>query len=144
MQDVAVRRHRGRCQGTVFDSLVKAFMERLVPRGLLRIDVTNHFNVLNQRIDTTTVTAAGVSVATAAAAVAAAASASPVVKYPSSMATLVESTMDAGSGRNDEIEYNVMALPRQLNTVLEVLFQTHGNNNVVEGVQAKQTQLHSI
>jgi len=52
--------------------------------------------------------------------------------------------MDAGSGRNDEIEYNVMALPRQLNTVLEVLFQTHGNNNVGEGVQAKQTQLHSI
>jgi len=139
-------------QGTVFDSLVKAFMDRLglveSRVELLRTDVTNNFNALNERIDANTVAAAGVSAATAAAAAAAATSAAlaalPVVEYPSPVATVVESTLDPGSGRNEELEYYVMTLSRQLNTVLEVLFQPHGNNNVVEVVQAKQTQLHSI
>lgn len=48
-----------------------------------------------------------------------------------------------GGGRNEELEYYVMTLSRQLNMVLEVLFQPHGNN-VVEVVQAKQMRLHSI
>ncbi|KAF1782673.1 hypothetical protein GQ600_25721 [Phytophthora cactorum] len=100
-------------QGTVFDSLVKAFMDRMAvvesSVALLRTDVTYNFNLLN----------------------------TPQLLH---RATVV----DPSGGRNDELEYYVMTLSRQLNMVLEVLFQPHANHDVVEAVQAKQTQLHSI
>lgn len=137
-------------QGTVFDSLVKALMDRMVvvesSVALLRTDVTNNFNLVNQRLDAHTVAAADVSAATAAAAVAAASAALaalPTGDY-GSPAPPVATVVDPDGGRNEELEYYVMTLSRQLNMVLEVLFQPHGDSNVVEVVQAKQTQLHSI
>ncbi|KAG6584967.1 uncharacterized protein IUM83_08415 [Phytophthora cinnamomi] len=145
-------------QGTVFDTLVKSFMDRVAlvesSVAVLRSDVSNNFNLVNQRIDASNVAAAEVSAATAAAAAAAAASAAlaslphsfvsdvdcPSHSSPPPVATVVAGD---GGGRNEELEYYVMTLSRQLNMVLEVLFQPHGNN-IVEVVQAKQTRLHSI
>ncbi|GMF19746.1 unnamed protein product [Phytophthora lilii] len=136
-------------QGTVFDALVKSFMDRVAlvesSVAVLRTDVTNNFSLLSHRIDASNVAAAEVSAATAAAAAAAAASAAlaslPMGDYASSPP--VATVVDSGGGRNEELEYYVMTLSRQLNMVLEVLFQPH-DNNVVEVVQAKQTQMHSI
>lgn len=66
-------------QGTVFDTLVKSFMDRVAlvesSVAMLRTDVSNNFNLVHQRIDASNVAAAEVSAATAAAAAAAAASA---------------------------------------------------------------------
>ncbi|POM61556.1 hypothetical protein PHPALM_29409, partial [Phytophthora palmivora] len=141
-------------QGTVFDALVKAIMDRMASVessvALLRSDVTNNFNLVNQRIDATNVAIAEASaataatVATAATAAASAALASlPMADYAASTPQVV-TVVDPGGGRNEELEYYVMTLSRQLNMVLEVLFQPHGNNNVVEVVQAKQTEMNSI
>ncbi|POM62462.1 hypothetical protein PHPALM_28385 [Phytophthora palmivora] len=141
-------------QGTVFDALVKAIMDRMASVessvALLRSDVTNNFNLVNQRIDATNVAIAEASaataatVATAATAAASAALASlPMADYASPTPQVV-TVVDPGGGRNEELEYYVMTLSRQLNMVLEVLFQPHGNNNVVEVVQAKQTEMNSI
>ncbi|KAL4155321.1 hypothetical protein PRNP1_007431 [Phytophthora ramorum] len=136
-------------QGTVFDSLVKAFMDRMTAVEsrveLLRSDVTHNFNVVNQRIDANSVAATEVAAAAAVAATSAALAALPVsVAEYASASPVVATVVDPGGGRNDEFEYYVMTLSRQLNMVLEVLFQPHGNNNVVEVVQAKQTQMYSI
>ncbi|KAL4099961.1 hypothetical protein PRIC1_007758 [Phytophthora ramorum] len=136
-------------QGTVFDSLVKAFMDRMAAVEsrveLLRSDVTHNFNVVNQRIDANSVAATEVAAAAAVAATSAALAALPVsVAEYASASPVVATVVDPGGGRNDELEYYVMTLSRQLNMVLEVLFQPHGNNNVVEVVQAKQTQMYSI
>eukprot|EP00644_Phytophthora_capsici_P005417 jgi/Phyca11/96092/e_gw1.1.889.1 len=148
-------------QGTVFDSLVKAIMDRVAgiestltgvesnvawvesSLALMRSDVHNDFHLVNQRIDASNAVAGEVSAAAAAAAASAALASLPVVEHISSpppVATVVE----ASGERNEELEYFIMTLSRQLNMVLEVLFQPHGSSNVVEVVQAKQTQLHSI
>ncbi|KAK1946949.1 hypothetical protein P3T76_000959 [Phytophthora citrophthora] len=152
-------------QGTVFDSLVKAIMDRVAGiefnltgvesnlagvesrLALMRTEVRNDFHLVNQRIDASNAAAGEVSAATAAAAAAAAASAAlaslPLIEYtsnPAAVATMVK----ASGERNEELEYFIMTLSRQLNMVLEVLFQPHGSNNVVEVVQAKQTQMQSI
>ncbi|KAG7389589.1 hypothetical protein PHYBOEH_007407 [Phytophthora boehmeriae] len=134
-------------QGSVFDALVKSFMDRMAHVEsrveLLRSEVTNNFTSVHQRIEAHSVAAAEVSATTAAAVAATAASAAlsslSVVEVPTpSVVSLVD-----GGGRNEELEYYLMTLSRQLNMVLEVLFQPQ-ENNVVEVVQAKQTQLHSI
>ncbi|KAL3674116.1 hypothetical protein V7S43_000063 [Phytophthora oleae] len=145
-------------QGTVFDSLVKAIMDRVAGvesnltgvescLALMRTDVRNDFHLVNQRIDASNAAAAEVSAATVAAAAAAATSAAlaslPVVEH-ASISPPVATMVEASGGRNEELEYYVMTLSRQLNMVLEVLFQPHGGNNVVEVVQAKQTQMDSI
>lgn len=148
-------------QGTVFDSLVKAIMDRVAgiestltgvesnvawvesSLALMRSDVHNDFHLVNQRIDASNAAAGEVSAAAAAAAASAALASLPVVEHisnPPPVATVVE----ASGERNEELEYFIMTLSRQLNMVLEVLFQPHGSSNVVEVVQAKQTQLHSI
>ncbi|KAG3188861.1 hypothetical protein PC128_g12026 [Phytophthora cactorum] len=135
-------------QGTVFDSLVKAFMDRMAvvesSVALLRTDVTYNFNLVNQRIDANAAEAAEISAATAAAAATSAALASLSTAEYASTSPSGATVVDPSGGRNDELEYYVMTLSRQLNMVLEVLFQPHANHDVVEAVQAKQTQLHSI
>lgn len=141
-------------QGTVYDSLVKAFMDRMAviesSVALMRTDVTNKFNLVNQRIDASTAEAAEVSAATAATAAAAAASAALASLPPTSAAEISLTTqpdvthVDHSGCRREELEYHIMTLSRQLNMVLEVLFQPHGSNNAVETVQAKQTELQSI
>ncbi|OWZ23843.1 hypothetical protein PHMEG_0001206 [Phytophthora megakarya] len=141
-------------QGTVFDALVKAIMDRMasVESNVtqLRSDVTNNFNLVNHRIDANNVAVAEVSAATAATAAAAAtASASAAMaSFPmadfASVAPQVVTVVDPGGGRNEELEYYMMTLSRQLNMVLEVLFQPHGNNNVVEDVHTKQAEMNSI
>ncbi|KAI9986978.1 hypothetical protein PInf_026084 [Phytophthora infestans] len=141
-------------QGTVYDSLVKAFMDRMAviesSVALMRTDVTNKFNLVNQRIDASTAEAAEVSAATAATAAAAAASAALASLPPTSAAEISLTTqpdvthVDHSGCRREELEYYIMTLSRQLNMVLEVLFQPHGSNNAVETVQAKQTELQSI
>ncbi|ETP31218.1 hypothetical protein F442_19897 [Phytophthora nicotianae P10297] len=146
-------------QGTVFDSLVKAFMDRMAvvesSVALLRTHVTNNFNLVNQRIDASTAQAQEIAASTAAKAATAAATAAASAALaslpppPAAEVSLITTpdnvkVVDSGGGRNEELEYHIMTLSRQLNMVLEVLFQPHGNNNVVDVVQAKQTQLQSI
>ncbi|RLN60109.1 hypothetical protein BBJ28_00016417 [Nothophytophthora sp. Chile5] len=118
-------------QGTVFDALVKSFMDRMAlvesRVELLRADVTNNFHSVHERIDRSRATVADAAVEAAAAA--ASSSVLPVV-------TVVD-------GRNEELEYYTMTLSRQLNMVLELLFQPHANDAVAV-VHAKQAQFHSI
>ncbi|GMF18080.1 unnamed protein product [Phytophthora fragariaefolia] len=139
-------------QGTVFDSLLKSVLDRVAlvesSVAMLRMDVSNNFNLVNNRIDASNVAAAEVSAATAAAAAAAAASAAlaslpPVVECATYSLPPPEAAVVESGGRNEELEYYVMTLSRQLNMVLEVLFQPHADN-VVEAVQTKQSRLHSI
>lgn len=151
-------------QGSVFDTLVKSFMDR-VARVEARVEtlavdtneslqsVSQQMQMLSAAADahaaTTLAQLEQVSqTAAAMAAMAAAATASAATDHHSSDTSDTTSAADTLSTRDPlvyshEVEYYIMTLARQLHVVLELFFQPHAPDNV-EDVQSTQARFESI
>uniref|UniRef100_K3XAB3 Uncharacterized protein n=1 Tax=Globisporangium ultimum (strain ATCC 200006 / CBS 805.95 / DAOM BR144) TaxID=431595 RepID=K3XAB3_GLOUD len=131
-------------QGSVFDSLVKSFMERLVLMetriNTLSIDMSSNFQNVHELIHS-----ANMSKAAAIAALALtheAHEAAPVQQKatPDYNAAVNVNVNHMGS---DELEYYIMTLSRQLHLVLELFFQPYALD-AMSKVQSKQAQFQTI
>ncbi|KAF1330831.1 hypothetical protein FI667_g4694, partial [Globisporangium splendens] len=134
-------------QGSVFDSLVKSFMERMVLMVLmearantLSVDMSSNFQNVHELIHS-----ANMSNAAAIAALALTHEAHHVAPVQQ------ETTPDYNAAVNinvnhmgsDELEYYIMTLSRQLHLVLEVFFQPYALD-AMSRVQSKQAHFQTI
>lgn len=139
-------------QGSVFDTLVRSLMERLAQVEshveTLRVDVASTFQSLSleQQLTQQLLQHQQQLLLSGIASHSARAELEPpppaAVEVPAAAAVVDPQPAEPGDGR-EELEYYVLTLSRQLNVVLELVFQPHAQD-AAASIQGRQTRFESI